>query len=69
MGIGKNIRAIAAYRGITSLELAEKTGVSRVSISKFLNEKMCPKTLTLKKIADALGVTVDFILTYEIKED
>lgn len=69
MEIGKSIRAIAAYRGISSSELAEKSGISRTSISRFLNEKMCPKISTLKKIADALGVTVDFILKYEIKED
>ena len=46
-------------RGFTQEELAEKSGVSRVTISLIESGKTdCIKTKTLTKLADALGEKV-----------
>lgn len=49
-------------RKLSQEDLAEKSGVSRVTISNLENDKiLVSKTDTLTKIADALGETVPTI--------
>lgn len=49
-------------RSLSQEDLAEKSGVSRVTISNLENDKTpVSKTDTLTKIADALGETVPTI--------
>lgn len=49
-------------RKLSQEDLAEKSGVSRVTISNLENDKIpVSKTDTLTKIADALGETVPTI--------
>lgn len=49
-------------RNLSQEDLAKKSGVSRVTISKLENAKIpVSKTNTLTKIADALGETVPTI--------
>lgn len=43
-------------KGITSVVLSEKIGVSKVSISYIINGKQKPSFDTLEKIAEALDV-------------
>ena len=50
------IREIMSEKGITSVELAEKIGVSKATISNLINNKTMPSIDTLGKIATALGV-------------
>lgn len=50
------IREIMSEKGITSVELAEKIGVSKATISNLINNKTMPSIDTLGKIAVALGV-------------
>lgn len=53
------LREIREEIGLTQQELADKSGVSRVTISFIENQKYdCVKTDTLVKLADALGKPV-----------
>jgi len=50
------IKEILAQRGMTSLELANEIGISRVSLSNIVNNKQEASANTLKLISDSLGV-------------
>lgn len=52
------IKELIKEKGVTNAELAEKSGVSKVSISLILNGKTNPSVDMLCKIANALGVGV-----------
>jgi len=55
----KNITLLAAMakNGITGIELAARSGISRGSVSLILNQRVCPKPQTAQAIARALGTT------------
>ncbi|MCI2161294.1 MAG: helix-turn-helix transcriptional regulator [Oscillospiraceae bacterium] len=53
-----------ARRSITSIELAKKSGVSRVTISSMRNGKSVTKN-TANHVAHALGIDVSKILEEE----
>lgn len=55
------IKEIAKSKGLTLTEIAEKLGVSKVSLSNSINGN--PTVETLQKIADALGVHVSDLFT------
>lgn len=44
--------------GMTQIELADKLGINRVSVSRLLSEKNDMRTSTLIKIAKAIGCSV-----------
>jgi putative transcriptional regulator len=46
---------------MTQDELAEKAGVTKATISLIENDKQTPTLITKKKIAKALGLTVEDI--------
>jgi transcriptional regulator with XRE-family HTH domain len=50
------IKDIMTEKGITSVSLSEKVGVSKVTISNLINNKTMPSLDTLEKIAEALEV-------------
>lgn len=57
---GENpIRVYRELRGLSARELAEKTGISAAFLSEIENSKKEGGVSTLKKIAQALGVTID----------
>lgn len=60
----KNYMYYRNRSGLSDYQLAQKAGISRGILSDWKNEKHFPHNKTLKKIADALGVTVnDFYRT------
>ena len=60
MTLGERITKLRTERGISQVELAEKTGLSRMCIYKCENDDTTdPRLYTIKSIADALGVTLD----------
>lgn len=64
--MGYKIKEIRESRDMTQEELAEKSGVSRVTISGLENgTERNTTSKTLVKIASALGVTVDQIFFME----
>ncbi len=49
--------------GVSSYEVAKKTGVTQTAISNWKSGRSTPKVETMKKIADYFGVTVDYLMT------
>ena len=64
MGFRENLKDELKYQGIKVKELAEKTGVSKRAIDHYLAEKYTEPTAdTAVKIARALGVSVEYLVT------
>lgn len=57
---GKKLRAIRALRDMTQAQLAEKSGVSPTAIAEYEKGKRDLRTDTIRKICEALGVTVTY---------
>lgn len=53
-------------KGMKKIELADMTGISRGQISQYFSGKFVPKQTNLDKIARALGVSVDYLIGYDI---
>ena len=49
-------------QGRTKRELAEKTGITEVTICRYTNGERIPKGPAIVKCAKALGVTCDYLL-------
>ena len=47
---------------ITQLELAKRTGLTTAAISHYVNGKNRPNSTALLLIADALNVSIDYLL-------
>ncbi len=58
MNIGERIKHIRKESGVTQKQPAEKLGMTQAAIVQFESEKSNPKIDTLKKIANALNVSV-----------
>lgn len=54
--LGRIIRDTAEDKGMTITELAEKSGVHRVSIQRYIKGDREARLAELSRIADALGV-------------
>lgn len=55
--------------GVTQIELAERLGINRVSVSRLLREKNDMRTSTLIKIANAIGCQVGELFDNEIRDN
>lgn len=62
MNTGKIISDARDAKGWNQSELADKSGVSRVMIGKYERGEAVPSIDAAKKIADALEVTLDFLV-------
>lgn len=58
-----NIRRLCAEKGLSISSLEKLSGLKNATICKW--ETSVPRVDTLKKVADALGVTVDDLLRKE----
>ena len=56
--LGTSIRVGMAKKHINSSELAEQVGVSRVTVSHWINNKATPDHKTVKKLCEFFGVPV-----------
>lgn len=59
MALGEEIRTIRKAHGLTQQELADKAGLAVNTIRLYEAEKRVPDVVRLKKIADALGCSVN----------
>lgn len=55
----RNLSQRMRLRGFTQKDLSEDSGVSPMSISKYLNWKSTPSGYTIQRLADALGCFPD----------
>ena len=61
--IGTNVRVARIKKGMTQAELAEKAGVALSTVSFVENGKHADRrALTLSKLANVLGVSVESLL-------
>lgn len=56
------LRNLIDEMDIKQNELAEKAGITEATISNYINAKQLPKLGVVEKIADVLGVSVDYLL-------
>jgi len=54
---------------VTSVWLAEKVGISKVAVSNIITGKNSPSVDNLLKIAEALNVSVTYLLGLEGKQE
>ena len=65
MTIGEKLRAARIALNLSQIELAEKVGITERSIYNYEQTETYPKPTTLKKLADALNVTVAYLMDEE----
>ena len=63
MNLGDNIKKIRKEKGLTQKQLGEKLGVSQAAIGQFESGKQNLKIDTLHKIAEALNVAIQDIVS------
>lgn len=62
MTIGEKIRFVLSMKRMEQKDLAKMTGITEVSISRYISDKRIPNALALKKICTILGVSADWML-------
>lgn len=64
MGFKENLKDELSYKGMSSKELANLTGISQGSISNYLKENSSiPSADVAVKIANALNVSVEYLVS------
>ncbi len=63
MTVGENIARLRKSRGLTQSALAYMVGVTDKAVSKWERSISCPDVSVLPSLADALGVTIDELLS------
>jgi transcriptional regulator with XRE-family HTH domain len=61
--LADHLKALREAAGLKQGELAEKVGVRRITVNRTENGHTMPQAAHLRAWADALGVTVDALLT------
>lgn len=64
----KNFQAIIKQKGLSQLEIAEKSGIHKQTINRYVNGKTDPRWSELVKLADVLNCTLDSFLVGECCE-
>lgn len=67
MSIGKSIRYYREQKDVSQQWLANAIGVSKMTVSNFESDKRYPNVEMVKKICEALGITLGKLMSY--KED
>jgi transcriptional regulator with XRE-family HTH domain len=62
MKIGKIITGLRKSKNWSQSELAAKTGISQVMVGKYERDDATPSFEVAKKIADAFGVSLDYLV-------
>jgi len=57
----KNLQNCMKRRNLNQTALAEKTGISQAAVSRYLKALACPGGRELRAMANALGVSMDFL--------
>ncbi|WP_304458972.1 helix-turn-helix domain-containing protein [Alicyclobacillus sendaiensis] len=62
MTLGQRIRQTRIRRGLTQSQIAMALGVTEANISNYERDKSIPPSERLQKLAEVLGVSVDYLL-------
>jgi transcriptional regulator with XRE-family HTH domain len=60
--LGDRIKDLRKQKNLSQSELADKVGISYAQIGRYETKGAQPPAETLKKIADALGVSPDYLI-------
>ena len=64
MGFKENLKSELIYSGILVKELSAKTGIKKHTLDNYLNtHNSVPNAVSAVKIARALGVSVEYLIT------
>jgi transcriptional regulator with XRE-family HTH domain len=69
MSFSEKITKLKKQKKMSQIELAKITGISRDAISKYERGDVTPSVEYAKRIADALGVTIDYLVNDSDLED
>lgn len=61
----ENLRKAREDKGLSQSDLADRTGFQPSAVSHFETGRRAPSFENLKRLADALGVSIDFLLGRE----
>lgn len=62
MTIGVRLTHALEMRGMTQSELAEKTGITEVSISRYINDLRTPRVSQVIALCKELNISADWLL-------
>lgn len=65
LNIGERIQMLRKQRGYNQDQLAEMASLNRVTIAKYESGRIEPGAQALARIADALGVSIDYLMGRE----
>ena len=70
MGFKENLKSELAFSGMLVKELAAKSGVNKYSLDNYLNARgQIPSIEVGYRIANALGVSVEYLITGEASKN
>lgn len=69
MNLGENIYRLRTEKNLSQGDLADALEVSRQSVSKWENNSAVPELDKLIKMAQIFGITIDELVTGEVKEE
>ena len=69
MNFGEKLKAVRLSKNISQSELADMTGISERSLYTYEQRGTLPRSGNLSRIADALGVSADYLLGGEGSTD
>ena len=64
ISIGKNLRKVRIYNGLSQQELADALGTTKAAVSAYEHSKTRPTFAMLIKIAQVLNVSTDYLLSF-----
>ena len=69
MSLGVKIKELRKEHGLSQGELAKLAGIHEKLISKYENERIVPTADTLKRIAEALHISSDYLIFDNVPKD
>lgn len=66
---GENLKKLMDEKNITAAELAEKTNLSRATISKYINKKQSPKPKAIINLSIVLGISIQDLIGFTDRID
>lgn len=61
--ISERIQLLRKQKGFSQNELAEQVEISKAQMSRYISKNVQPPADVLKKLADVLSVSVDFLIS------
>jgi transcriptional regulator with XRE-family HTH domain len=69
MTLGQKIKQLRDEKGLSQNDLEKRSGVSSKLLSKYENERIMPTADTLKKIAEGLDISTDYLIFDNVPKD